>query len=142
VRFRYADGPHDAEAFLQDGLSGDLFIFTKEQGETGVYRLQISQNAAELQTATLVTKLALNNVVSAAMKPDQTGFALKTYTALQYYRKQTGETLEDALGRPFETLPYEIEPQGEAVCFTLDSKGYFTLSEKGLADLTLNYYRK
>ena len=40
-RFRYPDGPHDAEALLVHPRSGDLYIVTKAKGldsKTGVYK--------------------------------------------------------------------------------------------------------
>ena len=37
-RLRYADGPHDAEALLDDPRSDRLYVATKEAAGGGLYR--------------------------------------------------------------------------------------------------------
>jgi len=142
IRFRYSDGPHDAEAMLQDGATGNIYIITKQEAQAGIYELVYPQSTTELNTAEPVGKLPFTSVVSAATQPDQGGLVVKTYTNIHYYARQAGETVTAALARPSQLLPYEIEPQGEAVSFSLDGKGYFTLSEKGLGEIRLYYYLK
>ena len=42
-----------------------------------------------------------------------------------------------------QVIDYEVEPQGEAICFKKDNQGFFTLSEKALsASVALKYYKR
>jgi hypothetical protein len=70
---------------------------------------------------------------------------LKTYTQLYYYIRTANEGLDVTFGEtPTDTLPYQLEPQGEAVAFANNNSGFFTLSEKGLSDVAPNllFYRR
>ena len=54
-----------------------------------------------------------------------------------------GETINAALQKTYASIPYIIEPQGEAVCFSATNDGYFTLSEKGsAAEVRLYFYKR
>ena len=68
---------------------------------------------------------------------------IKTYFALGYYKKNGAETVEATLQKSPILIPYQAEPQGEAVCFSAGNTGYYTLSEKGLAsDVKLYFYKR
>ena len=38
IRFRYDDGPHDAESLMVHPTTGDVYVVVKQFGDTGVYR--------------------------------------------------------------------------------------------------------
>ena len=65
---------------------------------------------------------------------------LKTYNCMLYWRRRPFQLLSDALRQEPTCAPYEIEPQGEAVCFDSRGGGYFTVSE-GL-NQPLWYYKQ
>ena len=54
---------------------------------------------------------------------------MKTYNRVFYWRKSPYESLEATLQRIPMCAPYNIEQQGEAVCFDTEGSGYFTTSE-------------
>ena len=81
-------------------------------------------------------------VVSAAVSPNGKEIIVKTYTGLYHYQKKPGESLAQALQKPFTKLHYTIEPQGEAICFAQDDSGFFTLSEKGFSSSVNVYFYK
>ena len=56
--------------------------------------------------------------------------------------RKIGETILQALGKTPVNLPYQQEPQGEAITFTTRNTGYFTLSEKALASSVKLYFYK
>lgn len=131
IRFNYADGPRDAEAFLVDEASKDIFIITKRDAVSRVYKLGYPYSTATVNTAVFVTGLSYNGVVSAAVSNDGTGIITKTYSTLNYYPRLAGETIPQTLQKKAAVLAYQKEPQGEAVGFAVDNGGFYTLSEKG-----------
>jgi hypothetical protein len=139
IHFAYPDGPHDAEAFLIEPATKDIYIITKRDASSKIYKLGFPYSTASVDTVSLAGTLNYNDVVSAAMDPGGREIIIKTYLALYYYTRSAGETIEQALNKNYTTLPYLTEPKGEAVTFANDNSGFFTLSEIGLAT-TVNLY--
>ncbi len=73
------------------------------------------------------------------MSTDGKEILVKTYCGINYYQRDAGQTIMQALQTAPKTLPYKIEPQGEAICFNKDNTGFYTLSEKGPGS-TVNLY--
>ena len=140
IRFRYPDGAHDAEAFVVEPSTGAIYIITKRDAPSRIYKLTPPFSAFNVAEA--VGQLPYNGVTSAALSPDAKELVVKTYTALYYYKVNAGEKIEAALQKTYSSLPYIIEPQGEAVCFRNDNSGYFTLSELGLSAKQQLYFYK
>ncbi len=138
IRFQYEDGSRDAEAFLVDPQTKDIYIITKSDARSKVYKLNYPYTSV-LNTATAVGSLSYSGVVSAALSPDRKEIIIKTYLGLNHYLISDGESVETVLQKTATTLLYQLEPQGEAVCFASDNSGYFTLSEKGVGT-TVNLY--
>ena len=143
ITFRYQDGSHDAEAILVDELTNDIYIITKQDAKSGIYKVAYPQSTIGINVANLVGSLDYNGVTSAAFSPGDSEIIVKTYTHLYHYKKNGNELLTEALNRKPNSIPYEMEPQGEALCFKKDNKGFFTLSERGLVPyVDLRYYKR
>jgi len=144
IAFRYADGPHDAETLLLDPLTRDLWIVTKAADKARLYQLAYPQTTASVSTATFRGEVPLGLVTSGTISPDGTNIVLKTYVGISYWRRSTKEGLDAVLTtQQPRSLPYLIEPQGEATGFDKAGNGFFTLSERGnAASVTLNYYKR
>lgn len=141
IRFRYPDGSHDAEAFLVEASTNQLYIITKQDNPSRIYKL--SPPFTSMNTATLVGTLPYTEVVSAAQSDSGREVFVKTYDHLYYYKRSEGESLVQCLQHSFIKQPLQQEPQGEAVCFALDNSGFFTLSEKGWASfVNLHFYKR
>jgi hypothetical protein len=107
-RFKYSDGPHDAEALLIAPRTGQIFIATKSIGEGGLYRAPVK----------LVTKSHGINVLRRvadvpALTTDGTflpngKFVLRTYTSAFLY---------DAPGKLIDQFDLPIQPQGESLAY-------------------------
>jgi hypothetical protein len=132
IPFHYADGPHDAEAFLMDPETRDLFIITKRDAVSHLYCITFPYSASN--TAVLVTTLPYNGVVSAALSPDGKEVLVKTLQAIYYYSRKEGETIPDCLGHSYRNILYHPEPQGEAIGYATSNTGFYTTSEKAFAD--------
>lgn len=133
ISFQYEDGAHDAEAFLIDPASNDIYIITKRDNPSKIYKISAPYSSSALHTAKYVGQLNFSLVTGAALSPDGTGIMIKTYTSLLYFERRNGEKLETVLAKNPVVIPYTLEPQGEAVCFKNDNSGIYTLSEKGFA---------
>ncbi len=141
IHFNYADGSHDAEAFLVDSVNNDIYIITKRDNPSKVYRLKALVGTTNV--ATLVENLPYSGVVSAAMSADGKEILVKTYTTLYEYSRRLGQDIVEALKQPLKKISILMEPQGEAVGFGRDGAGFYTLSEQAWApSVNLNYYKR
>lgn len=141
IRFNYPDGSHDAEAFLVDPSTKDIYIITKRDNPSKIYKL--SYPYATQSTVSLVGELPYTSVVGAAISADGSEIIIKTYIRLFRYKKLANETIMQALKKNYSALPYTLEPQGEAVTYAQNNSGYFTLSEKGFGStVNLFFYKR
>jgi len=144
ISFQYPDGSHDAETVLVDNSTKDIYIITKQDIPSRVYKLSYPQSTGAINTATLSGSLPFSGATSAAVSPDGKEILIKTYTAIWEWKKDEGETIEQALTGTPVPLPYQLEPQGEALCFKNDNTGFFTLSERPtiVPAVNLNFYKR
>ncbi len=142
IRFRYSDGPHNAEAFLIDPATNDLLIITKNGPAAQVYKIAFPFSTG-INTAGLATTLPYTGVVAAALSPDNKEIIIKTYTTLFYYPHSATNTIAQSLQGSYTSPGYQPEPQGEAICFAQKNNGFFTLSEKAfLPEVYLYFYKR
>jgi hypothetical protein len=132
----YADGPRDAETLLADPVSGDLFVVSKQWdgNPTGVYR--VPAGAVRDPDAPVVMEregdvagLPVQLVTGGDVARDGSLVALRTYLGVLLWDRRPGETVPEALRRPPCGAPAALEPQGEAIAFAADGRGYVTISE-------------
>lgn len=143
IRFDYSDGARDAEAMIVDNESKDIYIITKREEKSRLYRLPYPQSTTAVNHAELVDSLGYSQVTSAALSADGLELIVKTYPRLFYYTRKAGESIAKTLEDSPVTLAYQIEPQGEAVTFAADQSGFFTLSEEAMGVVpVLNYYKR
>jgi hypothetical protein len=142
IAFFYPDGSHNAEAILVDPITKDIYIITKVDSRSRVFKLTYPYSTTVVNKAEQVGSLTYNFAVSAALSPSGKEIAVKTYDAIYYYSRTAGETIMQALSKQPVTLPYEQEPQGEAIVFSNNDSGYYTLSEKALASQVKLYFYK
>ena len=143
IAFKYADGPHDCEAFFVEPASKDIYLITKRDAPSKVYRLAYPQSISGMNTAEHIADLPYNGVVAAAYSETKKELLIKTYGNIFYYKHSKGQSIADVVAKPQVVLSYQVEPQGEAVCFANDDAGFFTLSEKGFAPyMNLNFYKR
>lgn len=137
LAFTYPDEARDAETLLLDPLTRDLYLLSKDMSSIHLYCLPFPQPTARVGVAELRKVLPfegahwLDRLVGGDISADGRELLLKTYTQI-FYRERENSSLPMAewLVLPADTLPYVIEPQGEAIGFAADGSGYFTLSER------------
>jgi hypothetical protein len=142
IAYQYPDGAHNSEAMLIDPATHDIYIITKTDKQSKVYRISYPYSTTTMNKAEDVGTLPYNYTVSAAISDKGDEIVVKTYGSILYYTRARGETIAQALQKTPMQLPYVPEPQGEAIAFAADNSGYFTLSEKALATGVRLYYYK
>lgn len=143
IVFTYPDSAHDAEALLVDPATKDIYIITKRDTKSKLYKLSYPQSTTTVSEAVFVSDLTFGGAVSAAISPDSKEIIVKTYTQLYHYNKSAEVKIDEALSKMPATIDYQVEAQGEAISFGLDNNGFFTLSEEALGVVPrLNYYRR
>ncbi|ADB37230.1 hypothetical protein [Spirosoma linguale] len=150
IDFRYPLGPRDAEAMFVDPQTKDIYIISKREEKVHLYGLAYPQSTNSLITAQDFGELPSfggglpNYVTGASISPDGREILLRTYTSMYYWKRDAGQSIADAMQYGTRrSLAIRLEPQGEAVCFDKDAKGFFTISEKAnAASVNLYYYAK
>ena len=142
ISLRYPDGARDAEALFVDPFSGDLFIFTKADGSSRVYRAAAASIASPGGTITLsflrtISVPSGQRVTAADISQDGKWILLRGLSFARLWRRDTGQTVSDAVAAAVGSgscwavpvVGNPAEPQGESICFDWSGSGYFTVSE-------------
>ncbi len=150
INFRYPDGPRDAEAMFIDPQTKDIYIISKREPNVRLYRFAYPQNVNEVTVLEALGELpSFGSGISAyvtggAISPDGSEILLRTYTGIFYWKRNANQRIADALQKGNNrSLAFRAEPQGEAITFDKDGRGFFTISEKSNASsVNLYYYAK
>ncbi len=131
ITYRYPDGPRDAEAMFVDPATRDIYIVSKREASVRVYRAPWPQSLTETITLEQVATLdGLTMINGGDISADGKEVLLKNYTNIFYWRRADGKGVGEMFAAPPDTVPYVVEPQGEAVAWAADGSGYFTVSEE------------
>jgi hypothetical protein len=134
LAFRYADRPHNAEALLVDPDDARLYVVTKEIDSLGaLYRID-GLGAGKVGRAVRLHGLSApagfgGLTTGGAVDPSGTRVLLRTYTQVWEYRGRPNQSLAAILGNTPVAVPEARQPQGEAITYTHDGRGYLMGSE-------------
>ncbi len=143
INFKYSDNKsYDTEAMFIDPTTKDIYLITKRQFNVNVFRIAYPQINLADHTAEFLGTIQYSFITAADISADGKELLLKNYDAIYYWRRKENESIYEALKRTRDIgAPYQREPQGEAICFDKDSKGYYTLSEIAqTTGVNLSYY--
>jgi hypothetical protein len=136
--FRYPDGRHDAEALFVDPASGRIYVVTKSfspQEPCRLYRFPLPLRPGQRVTLQRVggrfAKLieAVPLVTGAAVSPDGTRLAIRTYLQAWEWRRGSGSPFESLFAATPKEVSIHRETQGESIAYTSDGKALETTSE-------------
>ncbi|MEK6476711.1 hypothetical protein WJR50_04215 [Catalinimonas sp. 4WD22] len=138
ITFQYPESTQNAEALLIDPISKDIYIIAKNLENPAIYRLPFVQQdttaIATLEKTGLLnieSKGPPNLVTAADISKDGLEVLVKTYGAIYYWKREGEQTsISSLLQTKPDTIAYVPEPQGEAITFTSEGDGFYTLSEK------------
>jgi len=137
LRFRYPDGPHNAEALVIHPTTGDLYVITKTPSNATVYRATAPLDPAAITTLAPVGAIRLGTgalgpelVTGADSSPDGRRVALATYSSGYELELPAGADRFDVIWGAHPT-PVALGPrrQGESVAYRLDGGALLTTSE-------------
>ncbi len=144
VSLQFPGGPKDAESFLVDPISGELYLVSKREAKNTLYR--VPADGFEKGNALLekLHSFDFTSSVAADVSRDGSQILIKNYLQVFYWTRQANQSLSEALQAPPQRLPYVPEPQGEAIGFNCKGDAYFTLSEKrnGIIPTLYRYPKK
>lgn len=147
ITYKYPDGARDAECFFIDQNTKDIYIVSKRESAKRLYRLPYPQSYSQTITAEFVQELTFSVgtatpffITDGNVSADNQEIIIKNYLQIFHWRRNTNETIPEALKRTPKTLPYTTEPQGEGVCFAQDGSGYYAISEEGPNKIPVKLY--
>src|SRR5258708_8985666 len=137
------DGKRDTEALMIDPTNNDLYIVSKREEKARVY-LQKYPYPKDTLRPVQVLELPFNWVTAGSISQDGKEVLIKNYPTIYYWKRTTEKTLAELLAKDPKQIPYDPEPQGEAICFTNDKSGFYTMSEtrEGKPLAQLKFYRR
>ncbi len=151
ITFKFPDKIYDSEALMIDPQTKDLYVITKRLDNEKVYKIEYPQSVATTITADFVTELPFgyegmngSGVTAADISSEGTEILIKTYSKVYYFRRNSGETIKEALKKDSKSIHYQMEPQGEGISWHPASLGYYTISERSpfLIPAHLYYYKR
>jgi len=125
----YPDGARDAETLMVDPLTGDLYVISKRESRSRVYRAAFPQSSASPITMDYLGQLPWGWATGGDISPDGDEILVRGYVSASLWTRGPGESVWDALAGSAVSVPIASEPQGEAIAFDSDGDGYFTVSE-------------
>jgi len=135
LTFTYPDGPHDAEDFMVDPVSGDLIIVTKDwslAGHSEVYRAPPGLAAGSTTVLEHVDTVELRIgalTTGGDVSSDGHVVALRSYKEVSLYPRPDGQPVWAAFAQKPCAGAWRDEKQGEAIGFAADGSSYATISE-------------
>lgn len=121
----------DAESVMIDPIDNMLYVISKREFRSTVYSAPVFNNTKrQYFTLDKVVELPLTFATGAAIDPTGTQVLVKNITHIFYWRRQTKESWEQVFKRRPTILPYQVEPQGEAITFDSKGSGFYTISER------------
>ncbi len=141
ITLRYPDGARDAETLMVDPLSGDLYVVSKRESYSRLYRAPASA-LVNGNTVTLEYRAALpwGWATGGDISPDGDEILVRGYSNASLWLRPAGTNLWDAFAAAGTSVPLASEPQGEAIGFDAAGWGYYTVSEGG--NPPLYYYNR
>ena len=130
ITYKYPDGARDAETLMIDPLTKDLIVVSKREKNVRVYVLSFPQNTESTIIPKHIATLPITQITAGDISDSGMKIVLKNYENIYYWTRKPGQSLKDAFSQNPNRLPYIAEPQGEAICWSSDEKGYFTTSEE------------
>ncbi len=130
LRIIYEDGPKDCETLFIDPFNADVYLVSKREMKVGLYMVRAPLSTTGTNLAERVLTLDFPLAVGGDISVSRDKVIMKTYDKVFAWQVLPEQEIADALSQPPIELPYKIEPQGEAICWSVKGDKYLTLSER------------
>ncbi len=150
----------DAEALIVDPLTGDVYVLSKREVVSRIFRLAYEESYTGMQTMEYVGDMQgivrdtvegyLTTVTGADISRDGMEVVVRNYEHLYHYRRLDEQTsLADLLtGNQMQELPFvgvgpypDGDPKGEAICFSATGDALFTVGENLSGSSVVSLFR-
>jgi len=138
---KLSDGVRDSEALLSDPVSKNLYLISKREKNVSMYEI-LYPFTADTLIANKVGELPLTNINGGDISVDGKEVLLKDYEHIYYWKKTSDESIIDLLKKPATELPYDREPQGEAIAWARNDSGFYTLGENAKGERAKLFFYK
>lgn len=129
INLTYPDGAMDAETLMVDPISGDIFILSKRDSVNTLFRLAADKFETGEAVLEVIQKLPITSSVAGDISQDGSQIIIKNYLEILYWKRESHESVPEALSKKPIKIPYIPEPQGEAIGFTPSGEAFYTISE-------------
>jgi hypothetical protein len=144
IIFRLPGGTvKDSESMLVDPLTKNIFILSKED-TAHVYQLSYPYENSKKDTviAGEVGAFSIPKITGGSFASNGEEILLKNYRRVWYWKNKEHKPLQEVLKVKGIMIPYDMEPQGEAIAWSHDNNGFYTLSEKKKDKKSFLYFYK
>ena len=141
IVFRLDDAIKDTETLLLDPRTKNLYVVTKRESPVYLYELKYPYENG-VNVAQKMFSLPMTRIVGGDFSRDGGKVLLKNDDVVFYWEAGSSESVIEKMRGPALSVPYEKEPQGEAIAWAYDNSGFYTLSEKPKKkDVYLYFYK-
>jgi len=127
---QYEHGARDAETLMVDPTTGDLYIVTKRESRSRVYRAAASSlTTSGTVMLYLVAELTWNTATGGDISPQGDEIIIRNYSSAYVWARPPGSNLWDAFSGTQYPVTLIVEPQGEAIGYNANGSGFYTTSE-------------
>lgn len=164
LEFTLSDGSkRDLETILIDQKTKDIYIISKREDLKKLYMISADKIVnGNVTKAEFIKDLDFSNpfstnesvktyffVTDGNVSPDNTEILVRNYGEIYYWKRETNETIPQALSRQarvvpsrtkYSSLDQQGEPQGEGVSFSTSADGYYTISESSDNAIPIHLY--
>lgn len=140
----YPTGPTDAETLIVDPINLDLYIVTKREAHCRVFLVEYPYEGFP-NVLEHVGTLPYGEMTAGDISQDGSQILIRNYGEAFYWQRVKDKPLKYTFLNSPECLELIPEPKGESICFSLDGKSFYTVSEvKGYENMqiTFNKYLK
>lgn len=121
----------DAESIMIDPIDKMLYVISKREFRSTVYSAAVFTNSKQQYfTLNSVAELPFTFATAAAIDPTGTQLLVKNITHIFYWQRNRSESWKQVFQQKPAILPYQVEPQGEAIAFDSKGNGFYTISER------------
>lgn len=130
ITLRYPDGARDAETLMVDPLTKDIYVISKRESQSRLYRAAYPQSTSASVTMEYKCSLPWGWTTSGDISPNGSEVIVRGYSSASIWQREADAELWEAFANPQCKVALLYEPQGEAICFVKDfACGFFTVSE-------------
>lgn len=136
LRFRFPDGPRDAEGIAVDHADDSLLVLTKREARPGLYRVPLSGAASDsrVREAQLLARVPAGILDGEAtgldLSKDGRWLAVMSYRGLYLWQREPGVAWSSVLALPPLEIPLPELRKAEAMAFSHDSRAILVGSEQ------------